>query len=80
MSEPLTPAQQAHAEAMRAAVHQHCPELLPQIRELTQLGLIDGWRNVVAVLDCGPPRPLNTIDAATAIENSQSMHTLRGKS
>ncbi|MDP2398872.1 MAG: hypothetical protein Q8M53_11005 [Burkholderiales bacterium] len=79
MSEQLTPAQRAHAENMRAAVHKHCPDLLPQIRELTQLGLIDGWRNVTGVLVEGPPRPRKLVNVAVALENSLALKMTRGK-
>jgi len=40
--------------ANKAAVMERLPELLPFIRELHALGMIDGWRNVVEV---GPPEP-----------------------
>lgn len=78
MSAPLTHAQREHAEAMRAAVHTHCPDLLPEIRELQQLGLIDGWRNVVSVLVEGPPRPLNSITASVFLDNSKALNMTRG--
>lgn len=34
------------ARAVRAAVHASLPELLPVLRELVDLGLVTGWRNV----------------------------------
>lgn len=34
------------AQATRALIKQHLPEAVPFIRELHQLGMIDGWRNV----------------------------------
>lgn len=43
---PLTPAAQARVRENRALVHEHLPEALPFIKELHELGLIDGWRNV----------------------------------
>ncbi len=30
----------------RAFIHEHMPEMLPEIKELHALGMIDGWRNV----------------------------------
>lgn len=71
----LTAAQEAHAITMRRAVHQHCPELLPVIKDLVQHELIEGWRNVASVLDCGPPRPRNSITADIYLENSKPMNT-----
>jgi hypothetical protein len=41
----------------RAAVLEKLPELVPFIKELHALGMIDGWRNVV---DVGPPEPFPT--------------------
>ncbi len=78
MSDELTPAQRARAAAMRDAVRTHCPDLLPEIRELQQLGLIDGWRNVVSVLVEGPPRPRNSITASVFLENSKALNMTRG--
>lgn len=67
----MTPAQEARTAALRAAVHAHCPELIPVIKDLHQHGLIDGWRNVESVLVEGPPRPLNAVNAAVYLENSK---------
>ncbi|MFZ5658751.1 MAG: hypothetical protein ACOY5C_02715 [Pseudomonadota bacterium] len=33
----------------RALVHQHIPEMLPLMKHMVELGLIEGWRNVVKV-------------------------------
>lgn len=30
----------------RTFIHEHMPEMLPEIKELHALGMIDGWRNV----------------------------------
>lgn len=57
----MTPAQETHAETMREAVRVHCPEVIPFLKDLGRNELIEGWRNVVAVLDVGPPRPLNAV-------------------
>lgn len=64
----------AHGQAMAAAVRAHCPDLIPEIRDLHREGLIDGWRNITAILPEGPPRPLNAINAAVWLENSKPMH------
>lgn len=33
----------------RALVHQHIPEMVPLMKQMIELGLIEGWRNVVKV-------------------------------
>ncbi len=30
-------------------VHQHMPDAIPMIRELANLGMIDGWRSVTFI-------------------------------
>lgn len=52
---PMTEAAQARASEMRAAVHEHVPEALPFIKELHEMGMIDGWRNVESVEMIGDP-------------------------
>lgn len=46
---PISAAAQQRALENRAAVHEHMPEMLPVIKELHELGMIDGWRNVEEV-------------------------------
>ena len=46
---PPTAAEQERAAANRALVREHLPEVLPFIKELHELGMIDGWRNVEEV-------------------------------
>jgi hypothetical protein len=46
---PLSAAAQARVHQNRALVHEHMPEALPFIKELHELGMIDGWRNVEEV-------------------------------
>lgn len=46
---PLTTAQQARVAANRALVREYMPELVDEIKELHEMGLIDGWRDVVEV-------------------------------
>ncbi|SCX40325.1 hypothetical protein [Nitrosospira sp. Nsp1] len=46
---PLSELEQAHAAENRRLVRTHMPELIPEIRELAELGLIDGWRNVMSI-------------------------------
>lgn len=46
---PLTTAEQARIAGNRTLVREHMPELVDEIRELHELGLIDGWRNVESV-------------------------------
>lgn len=46
---PLTEIEQERVAKNRSLVRKHMPELLPEIRELVELGLIDGWRNVTKV-------------------------------
>lgn len=43
---PLSPAELVQAQEARAVVHARFPELLPMIKEMQQMGLIDGWRSV----------------------------------
>lgn len=43
---PLTPAELAKAQQAREDIHAHQPELLPMIKQLQALGMIDGWRSV----------------------------------
>lgn len=45
----LTAAAQERVATNRALVHEHMPEMLPVIKELHELGLIAGWRNVEEV-------------------------------
>lgn len=70
----MTPAEEAHAETMREAVRTHCPEMIAVLKELGRNELIEGWRNVVSVLDVGPPRPLNAIDATEFLSNCEAMN------
>lgn len=44
--QPLTTAEQARVAETRAAVREHLPEAMPFIKELHELGMIDGWRDV----------------------------------
>lgn len=46
---PLSEIEQARATENRRLVRKHMPELIPEIRDLAELGLIDGWRNVRSV-------------------------------
>lgn len=48
-AKPLSAAAQARVAENRALVHEHLPEALPFIKELHELGMIDGWRDVVEV-------------------------------
>mgnify|MGYP001030781518 CR=1 FL=1 len=45
----LTDAEAVEVAEKRRLVLQHMPELVPEIKELVQAGLIDGWRNVRSV-------------------------------
>ena len=42
----LTECEKTISARRRALVHEHMPEVVPQIRALVEAGLIDGWRNV----------------------------------
>lgn len=44
--QPLSDIDQARVAEKRRLVMTHMPELVPEIKELVALGLIDGWRNV----------------------------------
>lgn len=43
---PLSEREQAQIAERRALHHQYMPEFLPFVREMHELGLIDGWRSV----------------------------------
>lgn len=43
---PLTEAQHARIKQTIAIVKQEMPEIVPMIKELHALGMIDGWRSV----------------------------------
>jgi predicted transcriptional regulator len=43
---PLTEAQHAHIKKTIATVKEKMPEIIPMIKELHDLGMIDGWRSV----------------------------------
>lgn len=46
---PLRQLSQSEQEIIarrRALVHEHMPELVPEIKALADLGMIDGWRNI----------------------------------
>ncbi len=43
---PLTESEMERAREQKRLVHQLAPELIPIISEMTNLGLIDGWRSV----------------------------------
>lgn len=45
----LTSAEQARAEEMAALHKQHLPEFNPMLKEMHELGLIDGWRSIVSI-------------------------------
>jgi hypothetical protein len=47
--QPLSDIDQARVAEKRQLVMTHMPELVPEIKELVALGLIDGWRNVRSV-------------------------------
>jgi len=51
---PLTEAQLARARETAAKVRDLMPEIVPEIRALVEVGLIEGWRNVDYI---GPHRP-----------------------
>lgn len=46
---PLTPSQQAEIAERKALVEEHLPEGVVLIKQLFELGMIDGWRSVVSV-------------------------------
>lgn len=46
---PIGERAQARAAENRDLVRAHLPEALPFIKELHELGMIDGWRNVESV-------------------------------
>lgn len=74
MSAAITAAEASRAEIMREAVRTHCPEMVPILKDLGRNGLIEGWRNVTAVLDVGPPRPVHGIDATVFLENCEAQN------
>ncbi|WP_025916151.1 hypothetical protein [Herminiimonas sp. CN] len=43
---PLSEAEHARIKQTIAIVKEKCPELVPMIKELHALGMIDGWRSV----------------------------------
>ena len=43
---PLSTAQIAEVSETKRLVHQYMPELVPEIKKLVELGMIDGWRDV----------------------------------
>lgn len=43
---PLTEAQHASIKATIAIVKEEMPEVVPMIKELHAMGMIDGWRSV----------------------------------
>lgn len=45
----MTEREQARAAENRDLVREHLPEALPFIKELHEMGMIDGWRNVESV-------------------------------
>lgn len=45
----LTQVEMELAKRRRILVHLYMPELIPQIEQLTEHGLIDGWRSVCFV-------------------------------
>ncbi|MBF8179648.1 hypothetical protein [Herminiimonas contaminans] len=42
----LSPAELDKARQARDDIHAHQPELIPMIKQLQELGMIDGWRSV----------------------------------
>lgn len=46
---PLTAAEQDRAAEMAALHKQHLPEFNPMLKELHELGMIDGWRSIVSI-------------------------------
>jgi|GEM_PF-2317130 len=46
---PLNEQEQEAVARRRALVHEHMPELVPEIKALVDAGLIDGWRNVIRI-------------------------------
>ncbi|MCW5624410.1 MAG: hypothetical protein KIT73_06830 [Burkholderiales bacterium] len=51
MSAALESAAAKRGREMAGRVKEHCPELVPFLKELHALGMIDGWRSVTY---CGP--------------------------
>lgn len=47
---PLTEEQVARIAENRALIHSHAPEMLPMIKKMADLGMIEGWRNVDEVI------------------------------
>ena len=45
----LSEQEKAVVARRRALVHEHMPELLPEIKAMVEMGLIDGWRNIKSV-------------------------------
>lgn len=43
----LTEREVEEVAARRRVVIEHMPEMVPVIKELQELGMIDGWRNVI---------------------------------
>ncbi|MDR9834871.1 hypothetical protein [Herbaspirillum huttiense] len=46
---PLSGRDMERARETKSLVHQHMPEAIPMIRELANLGMIDGWRSVTFI-------------------------------
>ena len=46
---PLSARDMERAREVKSLVHQHMPEAIPMIRELANLGMIDGWRSVTFI-------------------------------
>lgn len=46
---PLSAAERARVERNIKMVKQHLPEMVPFIKEMHELGLIEGWRSVTTV-------------------------------
>jgi hypothetical protein len=51
----LSTAEREAIASRRAFIHAHMPELLPEIKLLHELGMIDGWRNVTHAGHEAPP-------------------------
>lgn len=54
-----------HGRVMSRMVHEQAPEVIPVMRELHALGMIDGWRDVVYV---GPARERGVEYTGTGME------------
>jgi len=46
---PLSGHDMERARETKSLVHQHMPDAIPMIRELANLGMIDGWRSVTFI-------------------------------